>query len=187
MENPLSPEQELEKHDETAQEEVPAMQQEEVPEATDTQKDSASKLQDELAEAKDKYLRLYSEFENFRRRTARERLDLIQTAGEQIIRQLLPIADDFERAEKAFLERGHKDDLEGLNLIRNKFIKLLEQNGAKVMDLKPGSAFDPDLHEAITQVPAPSEELKGRIVDVVEKGYLLGERVIRYAKVVVGS
>lgn len=144
------------------------------------------KLQSELAEQKDKFIRLYSEFENFRRRTAKEKLELIQTANEQLLKTLLPVIDDFDRAEKSFGDKTEKE-LEGVFLIRNKFKKVLEQAGVKVMDIKSGSDFDPDLHEAITQVPAPGEELKGKIVDVVEAGYLLNDKVIRHAKVVVGS
>jgi molecular chaperone GrpE len=144
------------------------------------------KLQDELAEAKDKYLRLYSEFENFRRRTSKEKLELIQTANEQLVVSLLPIIDDFERAEKAFQQTESKE-LEGFLLIYNKFKKTLEQSGVKPMDTKPGTDFDVNQHEAITQVPAPEEKLKGKVVDVVERGYTLNDKVIRYAKVVVGQ
>jgi molecular chaperone GrpE len=144
------------------------------------------KLQDELTEAKDKYLRLYSEFENFRRRTAREKMDMIQTANEELIKSLLPVVDDFERAEKAFHGTESKE-LEGFLLIYTKFRKTLEQAGVKTMDLQAGADFDADVHEAITQVPAPEENLKGKVVDVVEKGFLLNEKVIRYAKVVVGQ
>lgn len=144
------------------------------------------KLQSELAESKDKYIRLYSEFENFRRRTSKEKLEMIQSANEQLIKSLLPVLDDFDRAEKSFKEKNDKDS-EGFVLIQNKFKKVLEQQGVKLMDIQKGAAFDPDFHEAITQIPAPEESLKGKIVDVVEKGYLLNEKVIRYAKVVVGN
>lgn len=145
---------------------------------------ATAKLQDELAEARDKFLRLYSEFENFRRRTAKERLELMQTANEALVLALLPISDDFERAEKSMKEG---EELEGFKLIHNKFRKVLEQYGAKVMKLEPGDDFDADLHEAITQIPAPEEKFKGKIVEVIEKGYLLNEKVIRFARVVVGS
>jgi molecular chaperone GrpE len=144
------------------------------------------KLRNELAEQKDKYIRLYSEFENFRRRTSKEKLELIQSAGEQLLKALLPIADDFERAEKSFKDKTDKE-LEGFFLIQNKFRKVLEQHNVKVMEIGAGTEFNADLHEAITQIPAPDERLKGKIVDVVEKGYLLNEKVIRFAKVVVGS
>ena len=150
------------------------------------EEDEAARLQGELAEQKDKFIRLYSEFENFRRRTAKEKLDLIQSANEQLLKTLLPVADDFERAEKAFADKSDKD-LEGFLLIANKFKKTLEQAGVKVMDIKAGSEFNADLHEAITQIPVEDDKLKGKIVDVVENGYLLIDKVIRYAKVVVGS
>jgi len=145
--------------------------------------ETQSKIKDELAEARDKYLRLYAEFENFRRRTAKERLELIQNANEQLMKALLPVTDDFDRAEKAFKEAAPKES-EGIALVLNKFRKILEQNGLKIMDTSSGE-FDPDLHEAITQVPVPDKT--GKIIDVVEKGYLLNDKVIRHAKVVVGA
>ena len=145
-----------------------------------------TKLKADLAEAKDKYIRLYSEFENFRRRTTKEKMELIQSANEGLIKNMIPVIDDFERAEKSFKEKSDKD-LEGFFLIYNKFKKVFDQNGVKVMDLKVGSDFDADFHEAITQIPAPEDKLKGKIVDVIEKGYLLNDKVIRFAKVVVGS
>jgi molecular chaperone GrpE len=147
---------------------------------------AVEKLTEELEGAKDKYIRLYSEFENFRRRTAKEKLELIQSANEQLIRTLLPVADDFERAENSFPDKTDKD-LAGFFLIHSKFRKILELYGVKPMDATQGSEFDADLHEAITQLPSPSPDLKGKILDVVEKGYLLNEKVIRHAKVVVGN
>jgi molecular chaperone GrpE len=158
----------------------------ESPVSEASQVDELKKLQDELAEAKDKYLRLYSEFENFRRRTAKEKIDMIQSANEGLLKNLLPVMDDFERAEKGFKDLNTKE-AEGFLLIFNKYKKILEQSGAKVLDLKAGDDFNADTQEAITQIPAPSEELKGKVVDVVEKGYTLNEKVIRFAKVVVGS
>lgn len=147
------------------------------------------KLKDELAESKDKYLRLYSEFENFRRRTAKEKLEMVQTANEDLMTVLLPIIDDFERAEKSF--EDEKSDVkairEGVQLIHNKFKKALEQKGLEVMKSKEGMDFDPEYHEAITQIPAPKKSLKGKVVDVIEKGYMLKDKVIRYAKVVIGN
>lgn len=143
-----------------------------------------AKLQDELAESRDKYLRLYAEFENHRRRTAKEKLEMIQGANEQLIKALLPVVDDFERAEKSIKELSEKD-ASGILLIYQKLKKVLDQFGVKAMDNQDN--FNPDLHEAITQVPAPNESKKGKIIDVVEKGYLLNDKVIRFAKVVVGS
>jgi molecular chaperone GrpE len=148
--------------------------------------DEVGKLKNDLGEAKDKYIRLYSEFDNFRKRTAKEKLEMVQSANEHLLKTLLPVVDDFERAEKSFRERDDKE-LEGFFLIYNKFKKVLEQTGVKVMEVGPGSDFNADLHEAITQIPAPDEKLKGKIVDVIEKGYLINEKVIRFAKVVVGS
>src|SRR5687768_8784345 len=153
---------------------------------TTAQESSMEKLQAELGEQKDKFIRLYSEFENFRRRTAKEKLDLIQSANEQLIKTLLPVIDDFDRAEKSFRDKNDKE-LEGFFLIHSKFKKVLEQAGVKIMDVKAGSDFNADLHEAITQIPAPDETLKNKIVDVIEPGYLLNDKVIRFAKVVVGS
>ena len=163
-----------------------AASQENATSAEESQGAELPKLQAEIAEQKDKFIRLYSEFENFRRRTAKEKLEMIQSANEQLIKTLLPVADDFERAEKSFKAKDDKD-LEGFFLIYNKFKKTLDQAGVKVMELKPGSDFDADLHEAITQIPVQEEALKGKVVDVVENGYLLNDKVIRHAKVVVGS
>jgi len=147
------------------------------------------KLQDELSESKDKYLRLYSEFENFRRRTSKEKLDMVQTANAELMSELLPVLDDFERAIKTFddKESDLKAVKEGIELIHNKFSKALERKGLITMEGKEGMDFDPEIHEAITQIPAPKPKLKGKVVDVIEKGYLLKEKVIRYAKVVIGS
>ena len=158
-----------------------AQTQTESPQAAELEK-----LQGELVEQKDKFIRLYSEFENFRRRTGKEKLDLIQSAGEQLIKTLLPVIDDFDRAEKSFKDPDIKE-LEGFFLIHNKFRKILDQSGVKLMEVKPGSEFNADLHEAITQIPTSDETLKGKVVDVVEPGYLLNDKVIRFAKVVVGS
>jgi molecular chaperone GrpE len=154
-------------------------------EAPDT--NEVQKIQSELAELKDKYLRLYSDFDNFRKRTAKERLDLISSASERVLVSLLPVLDDVERAEGTF--EKHEDgriEKEGIQLIFNKFKHILKQNGLQEMEAK-GKAFDVDLHECITQFPAPSEDLKDKVIDVAEKGYYLNEKVIRFAKVVVGN
>ncbi|MFM8851512.1 MAG: nucleotide exchange factor GrpE [Cytophagales bacterium] len=187
MENTVHTEPELSKHEETASEASNPGQTTE-PEVANkpVAEDATKKLQDELAEAKDKYVRLYAEFDNFRRRSAKEKLEMIQSANEQLLKSLLGVADDFERAEKSFQDKNDKE-AEGFFLIHNKFKKVLEQYSVKAMEVGKESAFDPDLHEAITQIPAPEEKLKGKVVDVVEKGYLLNEKVIRFAKVVVGS
>lgn len=164
-------------------EETQAEAQEEQPKA----EDDLTALKQEVGEAKDKYLRLYSDFENFRRRTAREKTELIQTAGEKVIREMLTVLDDFERAIKAQGEPTEGEEQSGMELIQHKMLRILEQQGLKAIEVKAGDAFDVELHEAITQIPAPDESLKGKIVDEVEKGYTLNEKVIRFAKVVVGS
>jgi molecular chaperone GrpE len=149
-----------------------------------TETDKAS---NELAEMKDKYVRLYSDFENFRRRTSKEKLEYIRSANEETIIALLPVLDDFERALKFSGEADESNAArEGLQIVYHKFYKTLEQKGLKPMDAQ-GKLFNADLHEAITQSPAPSEDLKGKIIDEVEKGYFLHDKVIRFAKVVIGS
>jgi molecular chaperone GrpE len=152
---------------------------EESPAASSEETDLAA----EVADYKDKYLRLYSEFENYRRRTSKERLELISTANSGLMEALIPIADDFDRALKA----GTEGAVEGVELIFNKFKNTLESRGLKKMGTIIGDDFDEDFHEAITQIPPPDEDLAGKIVDVVEPGYFLGEKVIRFAKVVTGS
>ncbi len=138
----------------------------------------------ELAEMKDKYLRLYADFENFRRRTAKERLELIGTANADTIKNILPVVDDFERAIKSFDATTEVKALkEGVDLIYTKLYKTLESKGLKPMKTV-GEPFDAEIHESIAQFPAP--EQKGKVVDEVEKGYFLNDKVIRYAKVVVG-
>lgn len=144
-------------------------------------------LEADLAEMKDKYTRLFAEFDNFRKRTAKERIGLINNAGADVIKDLLPVLDDFDRAKKA--NEGSEDVKavkEGFDLIHNKFFRLLEQKGLKPMDSQ-GKPFDTEYHEAITDIPAPSDDLKGKVVDVIEPGYFLNDTVLRYAKVVVGK
>lgn len=141
----------------------------------------------ELTELKDKYLRLYADFENFRRRTAKEKLELIGNANEGLLQALIPVVDDFERAMQS-MEKA--DDVaavkEGVTLIYNKLFKTLENKGLKPMVSK-GEPFNADLHESVTQFPAPSEDMKGKVIDEVEKGYYLNDKVIRFAKVIVGA
>jgi molecular chaperone GrpE len=142
-----------------------------------------------LVDARDKYIRLYSEFENYRRRTAKEKLELINTANERLLGDLLPVIDDFERALQSMTNKDTVSEsvLEGIQLIYNKFISITNQNGLKLMEIKQGDDFDSDLHDAIARIPIEDDELSGKIVDVTEKGYFLGEKVIRHAKVVIGS
>ena len=142
----------------------------------------------QVKEGHEKYLRLYSDFDNFRKRSAKEKLDLISTAGSAILKSLLPVLDDFDRA---FLNEDVADDPEvmkgGFGLIHKKLLTILEQKGLKVMEVKKGDSFDTDLHEAIAQIPAEEESLKGKVIDVIEKGYLINEKILRHAKVVIGN
>ncbi|SHM59486.1 molecular chaperone GrpE [Cyclobacterium lianum] len=156
--------------------------------ADSDEKAAEDNLSKENQDLKDKYVRLYSEFENFRRRTARERLDLVNTASQELIREILPVLDDFERSFKAQADSGEEDQKqEGSKLIYNKLLKVLTSKGLEPMNDLIGEKFDAEYHEAITQIPAPSEDLKGKIVDVVEKGYTMAGKVVRFAKVVIGK
>ena len=150
--------------------------------------DTVNEFETKYTEVNDKYLRLYSEFENFRKRTAKEKLDLIMNASEGMMSALLPILDDLERAIKS--NEGSKDIeavKEGINLVSQKLTGILSAKGLKPMEVEAGADFDLDLHEAITKIPAPSKNLKGKVVDAVEKGYFLNDKVIRYTKVVIGE
>jgi len=144
------------------------------------------KLQSELAETRDKFLRIYSEFDNFKKRTQRERLDLLKTASADVIISMLPVLDDFDRALKAMESKtAGNADKSGVELIFNKMKSVLESKGLKRM-ISIGEEFNVDLHEAITNIPAPDEKLKGKVVDEAESGYFLNDKVIRHAKVIVG-
>lgn len=148
--------------------------------------DALSELQDEFQREKDRYLRLFAEFENYKKRTSRERIEMFKTAGEDVIISMLPILDDFERAMKE-IEKSDDDNLyKGVELINNKLSETLKAKGLQMMEVNAGDVFDADSHEAITQIPAPEEKLKGKIIDVVEKGYTLGDKIIRFPKVVIG-
>ena len=140
-----------------------------------------AELEQQLEESRNKYLYLFSDFENAKRHAARERMELIQTAGRDIMTALLPILDDFDRAAK----NGALND--GMALIHNKLVQTLKNRGLSVIETKAGDDFNADHHEAVAEIPAPAEELKGKIVDILEPGYLLGERIIRFAKVVIGK
>jgi len=174
-------EQEMKETQEVAEEQV--LEQEQAVELSHEEK-----LQKEVAELKDKQLRLFAEFENFKKRTAKERIDLFRNAGLEFFESMLPVLDDFDRAAKHREETEDSEDLKkGIDLIQSKLIGILEQKGLKAMESSIGKDFDTDFHEAITQIPAPSEEMKGKVIDETEKGYLLNDKVIRYAKVVVGQ
>jgi molecular chaperone GrpE len=155
--------------------------------ATGAPQAEANRTDAELAEIKDKYLRLAAEFENYKRRTSKERIDLFKTANQELMVALLPVLDDFERARNATAATEDANAVrESIDIIQNKLNKTLQQKGLTPMEAKGGD-FDAELHEAITQIPAPSDDLKGKIVDVVEQGYYLGDKVIRHAKVVLGQ
>ena len=144
-------------------------------------------MKQEVALANEKYLRLYAEFDNFRRRTAKERQELLQTAGKDVIVSLLPVLDDFDRAGRSMENTTDVNAVkEGIALIQQKLKNILVQKGLKEMQ-SIGNAFDPELHEAITSVPVPSEQEKGKVIDEVEKGYYLNDKVARFAKVIVGN
>jgi molecular chaperone GrpE len=144
-------------------------------------------LENELGKEKDKFLRLFAEFENYKKRTSKERIDLFRTAGQEVITALLPVMDDFERALKELSKSSEKDLFKGVELIANKFKETLKAKGLEEVKAKEGDSFDAEIHDAITQIPAPNKKLKGKIIDVVEKGYRLGDKVIRHPKVVVGN
>ena len=190
MKNKEQVEKDFEQEEEQLVQETPDAKKtkEESPKESVEEVSMEEKLAAEVADLKDKYLRLYSDFENFRKRTSKERLDLISTASEEVLRDLIPVVDDFERAFKVSenQEEGSKER-EGNLLIFHKLLRILESKGLKSMDDLIGKPFDADTQEAITQIPAPSEDLKGKVIDVVEKGYTLGDKVVRYAKVVTGA
>jgi len=140
-----------------------------------------------LAVEKDRYIRLYAEFENYKKRTSKEKIEFFTYANQEMMVSMLGVLDDFERALKEIAKNGNPADLQGIELIYQKFKSKLTEKGLKIMEVRAGDSFNVDYHEAITQIPAPSEDLKGKIVDVIETGYTLGDKVIRFAKVVTGN
>ncbi|WP_407481741.1 nucleotide exchange factor GrpE [Elizabethkingia meningoseptica] len=144
-------------------------------------------VEDQLAEEKDRYIRLYAEFENYKKRTTKEKMDFFKYANQDLMVSMLAVLDDFERAIKEISKNGSADDIKGVELIYQKFKNKLVEKGLVPIEVQSGDSFDVDKHEAITQIPAPSEDLKGKIVDVIETGYMLHDKVIRFAKVVVGA
>lgn len=154
---------------------------------TDEKDQKIAELEGKVSELNDKYLRLYSEFDNFRKRTAKEKVELIQSGGEDVFKSILPVIDDFERAIKSNSETSDvKAVNDGVNLIYNKLKSSLTQKGLEEMK-SIGEPFNADIHEAITNIPAPSEDLKGKVLDELEKGYSLNGKIIRFAKVVIGN
>lgn len=145
------------------------------------------KLREELAKEKDKFLRLFAEFENYKKRTSKERIDLFKTANQEVLQAMLPVLDDFDRAQAQIAKTEDENLLKGVELIHNKLKDTLVSKGLEQVEIKAGDAFDADFAEAITQIPAPTPDLKGKIVDVIEKGYKLGDKIIRFPKVVIGN
>jgi molecular chaperone GrpE len=141
----------------------------------------------DLAAEKDKFLRLFAEFENYKRRTSKERIELFKTANQEVLLAMLPVLDDFDRALVEISKSGEESLVKGVELIHEKLKSTLVAKGLEEVEVKAGDAFDADFAEAITQIPAPSDKMKGKIVDVLEKGYKLGEKIIRFPKVVIGN
>ena len=152
-----------------------------------TLKSQIESLQNEIKEEKDKFLRLFAEFENYKKRTSKERLELYKTASQELMTALLPIIDDLKRASAEFEKSKEKSLIEGFSLINNKFSDTLKSQGLVLIEVKKGDEFDAEIHEAITQIPAENDKMKGKIIDITEQGYKLGEKIIRYPKVVVGN
>lgn len=160
-----------------------AAEQEEVK----AEESELDKYKADLEKEKDKFLRLFAEFENYKRRTSKERVELFKTAGQEVMQAMLPVLDDFDRALKEISRSEDKELLKGVELISDKLKSTLNNKGLEQLEVNQGDTFDAEIHEAITQIPAPQKDLKGKVVDVVEKGYKLGDRIIRHPKVVVGQ
>ncbi|MDR3272524.1 MAG: nucleotide exchange factor GrpE [Flavobacteriaceae bacterium] len=160
--------------------------QQETPEIT-TEISEEEQLKEQIAQEKDKFIRLFAEFDNYKKRTIKERQDLLKYSNKDILTDLLPVLDDFERAIKELEKNNNNEVLEGLKLIYNKLFNGLKSNGLTLINTQIGDDFNLDFHEAITQIPAPDEALKNKIIDVTQQGYLLHDKVVRYAKVVVGK
>ena len=155
-------------------------------EAVENQVDEVN-FEDQVKEEKDKFLRLFAEFENYKRRTAKERIELFSTASEEVMISLLPILDDFDRASAEIEKDKDNEIFKGVLLIKNKLFDSLKSKGLALIEVNKGDEFNADNHEAVTQIPAPTKDMEGKIIDVIEKGYKLGEKVIRYPKVVIGK
>lgn len=145
------------------------------------------KLAEELAKEKDKFLRLFAEFENYKKRTSKERIDLFKTANQEVLQAMLPVLDDFDRALIEIAKTDDENLITGVNLIHEKLKNTLVSKGLEQVEINPGDDFNADFAEAITQIPATSADLKGKIVDVIEKGYKLGDKIIRFPKVIIGN
>ena len=174
--------------DEAIKDEQENVQVEENQEVEDEVVKEVPSAEDLLQTEKDKFLRLFAEFENYKKRTSKERIELFKTAGQEVLTSLLPVLDDFERALSHIEEDKEAEELsKGVTLVYQKFYTTLEQKGLSKVEINSGDVFDAEIHEAITQIPAPTEDLKGKVIDCVEKGYKLGDKIIRYPKVVIGQ
>lgn len=158
-----------------------------APSKTKVLEEKIESLQANLEEEKDRFVRLFAEFENYKKRTSKERIELFKTASQELMTALLPVVDDFERALTELNKSADSDQSKGVELIYNKLADTLKSQGLSKIELEQGVVFDAELHEAITQIPAPDDSMKGKIIDVVGTGYKLGEKIIRYPKVVVGN
>ncbi len=186
LKDDVSQEQGAEQQAESVVNEAEEKLEEEVVEGDAESDDPLEKLRVEKAEMHNKYVRLFAEFDNYKKRTSREKVDLITTAGSKTIKKFLPIVDDFKRAIKTNEQENESDHNEGFVMIYNKFLKTLEDMGVKQMECM-GEKFDADFHEAMAEIDAPSEDKKGHILDIIEDGYMMGDKIIRYARVVVGK
>lgn len=171
----------------TKEEEIKDVEQESQVEQNQEEVKKELTPEELIQQEKDKYLRLFAEFENYKKRTSRERIELFKTASQELMTSLLPIMDDFDRGLSEIKKVKDKELLKGMQLINDKFKNTLTQKGLTEIEVKEGDAFDAEIHEAITQISAPSDKLKGKVIDAVEKGYKLGEKIIRYPKVVIGQ
>jgi molecular chaperone GrpE len=171
----------------TKEEEIKDVEQESQVEQNQEEVKKELTSEELIQQEKDKYLRLFAEFENYKKRTSRERIELFKTASQELMTSLLPIMDDFDRGLSEIKKVKDKELLKGMQLINDKFKNTLTQKGLTEIEVKEGDVFDAEIHEAITQIPAPSDKLKGKVIDAVEKGYKLGEKIIRYPKVVIGQ
>ena len=156
-------------------------------EGEETAETSLEKLEKAVASEQDKFLRLFAEFENYKKRTSKERMDLFKTANQEVIVAMLPVVDDFERAMKELSKEQDSELYKGVSLIQNKFIGVLKNKGLEEVVVSTGDTFDSEMHDAITQIPAPDKKMKGKVIDVIEKGFQLGDKIIRHPKVVVGN
>lgn len=171
----------------TKEEEIKDVEQESQVEQNQEEVKKELTPEELIQQEKDKYLRLFAEFENYKKRTSRERIELFKTASQELMTSLLPIMDDFDRGLTEIKKVKDKELLKGMQLINDKFKNTLTQKGLTEIEVNKGDVFDAEIHEAITQIPAPSDKLKGKVIDAVEKGYKLGDKIIRYPKVVIGQ